>query len=126
MSDLYKDAQIFRSKRVEARTPCGTMFVIGNYDYDNPDNLIQTHLFINKSYIRTPCLKCLLEGISRLASLAMKEGVSIWKIINELDGMRCNYEKGDLKYNVNISCLNAYANALRRLRKWNGGKVDEE
>jgi len=118
--DPYKKKDIFKSKRVEAKTGCGIMFIIGNYDYDNPDKLIQTHVYLNKSYNAHPCNKCLLEGISRLVSLCLRRGIPISAVIEELSNLKCNYLKTDLAPNVNISCCHAFANALRRLRTWNG------
>ena len=117
--DPYKNVTKFKAKRVEAKTPCGTMFIIGNYDYDNPDKLIQTHVYLNKSYNAHPCMKCLLEGISRLVSLCLRRGIPISAVIEELSGLRCNYAKEELAQNVNVSCCHAFANALRRLRCWN-------
>ena len=108
------------SKRVEAKTPCGTMFIIGNYKIDEPDKLYQTHVYLNKSYNAHPCLKCLLEGISRLVSLCLRRGIPLNAIIEELSNLRCNYNKVELKQNVNISCCHAFANALRRLRTYDG------
>jgi len=118
MRDKYDEYNIFRSKRVEAKTPCGTMFVIGNYDYENPDKLIQTHVYLNKSYNAQPCIKCLLEGISRLVSLALRRGIPIGAIIEELSNLKCNYAKQDIAHNVNVSCCHAFANAIRRLRRY--------
>ena len=120
MQDKYKSVDKFRSKRVVAKTPCGEMFIIGNYDYDNPDKLIQTHVYLNKSYNAHPCLKCNLEGISRLVSLCLRRGIPISAVIEELENLRCNYTKQELKQNVNVSCCHAFANALRRLRTWDG------
>jgi len=114
-----REAHEYLAKRVEAKTPCGTMFVIGNYLKSNPNDLIQTHIYLNRSYKRAPCLKCNLEAISRLSSLCLKYNVPFNKIVNELYNLRCNYEKADIG-NKNVSCPHAFANAMKRLRHYNG------
>ena len=39
--DKYSDVEMFRSKRVEAKTPCGTLYVIGNYDMEKRVDLLK-------------------------------------------------------------------------------------
>ena len=116
--EKYKDKDIFPAKTVEAKTPCGTLFIIGNYTEDM-DKLIQTHIYLNRSYERHPCLKCNLEAISRLASLCLRHDIPFYKIMDELQGLRCNYEKYDIG-TKNISCPHAISNALKRLKRFDG------
>lgn len=152
----------WKAVTVRAKTPCNTIILIANYD-DN-DELYQTHIYVREvdtlfhetisellneierlriknaklekltslisdlmyAWDRRSCQQCLLETISRLISLCLKNKIPLSHIQEELQGMRCNasvlVSDGS---NINISCPHAIYNALRRVgKKWKYG--DEE
>ena len=100
------------SKTKKISFGCGTFaFTVGTVE-DEPVELF-LHLGKNGS-----CSKCLLEGISRLIGLALRNGIPLNEVCDELsadarhNGLACNngaWYGGDFK----TSCLDALGKELR-------------
>ena len=100
------------SKTVKIKFGCGTFaFTIGTVDGEPRELFL--HLGRNGS-----CSKCILEGVSRLVGLALRYGLPLSEICDELtadarhNGLSCSngiWYEGDFK----TSCLDALGKELR-------------
>ena len=100
------------SKRYKLKTGCGTMYFIPTFDEDG--NLIE----IFNSTSNGGC-KATTEAMSRVISLALRSGVPLKKVIDQLDSINpCPaymYSKGKGEdVDLGSSCPSAIANKLRR------------
>lgn len=95
-----------------------------NIENDKIKKLINIIKRLMDAWDRRSCQQCLLETISRLISLCLKNNIPLSHILDELHGMRCNASAFVESQKINISCPHAIYNGLKRLRKqW---KYDDE
>ena len=93
------DAMIGVTYRV--RTGCGNLYVTVNYVDKLP-----VELFINMGKAGG-CASSQTEALGRLASLALRGGVSLKELVKELTDVRCHLPAGDI-----LSCADAVGKVL--------------
>ena len=111
--------KIFESMTKKVNVPCNHFYITVAYK----DGKLNRTFVDGKNL--SSCQRCLLQGISRLISLALQNGISKRKIIAELKGLRCNMATSILPRGYYPSCchafgvvLGAFPNEIKEGEKW--------
>lgn len=102
------------STTIRKKTPCGNIYVTGNYDRVTGD-LVQTQFHSSKD--SPMCIPCWGEGASRLISLILKLGGTKISIVRELEYCYCGIKNGLTRPGDAVSCVDALAKAINALPK---------
>lgn len=70
-------------KSVKVRTGCGPMYVTLNSD---DEGIFEVFAVLGKA---GSCTKCVMEGISRVVTLALRCDVDVKEIVKQLKGLQC-------------------------------------
>lgn len=102
------------SRTIKKKTPCGNIYVTGNYDPVSGE-LVQTQFHSSKD--SPMCIPCWGEGASRLISLVLKLGGTKISIVRELEYCYCGIKNGITRPGDAVSCVDALAKAINTLPK---------
>ena len=105
--------EVLHGETIRMQTGCGPLYVTINEDEQGPFEVFNT---MGKA---GGCVASQTEAIGRLASLALRSGVSIDEIIKQLGGIRCHRPFGFGKNQV-LSCSDAVAKALLKYKAMRG------
>ena len=98
--------KVTKGKTVKVPTGCGSMYVTVAYD---DDGLFEVFAALGKA---GSCAKCVMEGISRVVTLAIRCGVPTDEIVKQLKGLQCPVPNMFPKEDRVLSCPDAIAKVL--------------
>ena len=114
----YKRPQTLRSTTHRSRCACGNIYVTITVDDDgNP-----VEIFLCKGHAGS-CIWSFLVIISRLASTALRYGVSPEEILKQVSDEKCSESIHQAP--VLLSCGDAIAKAIRRVLEERDAKLEE-
>ena len=105
---LPKDRpDIISGATIRQKTGCGSLFVTVNKD--NGGKPFEVFCIMGKS---GGCAMSMAEAIGRLTSLALRSGIPVEKVIDQLSGVMCHRPVGLGREKI-LSCADAIAKALK-------------
>jgi ribonucleoside-diphosphate reductase alpha chain len=93
---------------IRQKTGCGSLFVTVNNDHNGKP--FEVFCIMGKS---GGCAMSMAEAIGRLTSLALRSGIPVEKVIDQLSGVMCHRPVGLGREKI-LSCADAIAKALRK------------
>uniref|UniRef100_A0A7V1EH65 Vitamin B12-dependent ribonucleotide reductase n=1 Tax=candidate division WOR-3 bacterium TaxID=2052148 RepID=A0A7V1EH65_UNCW3 len=106
---LPKDRpDIISGATIRQKTGCGSLFVTVNKD--DSAKPFEVFCIMGKS---GGCAMSMAEAIGRLTSLALRSGIPVEKVIDQLSGVMCHRPVGLGREKI-LSCADAIAKALRK------------
>ena len=98
--------KVTQGMTVRVPTGCGNLYVTLNSD---DDGLFEVFAALGKA---GSCAKVVMEGISRVVTLAIRCGVSVEEIVKQLKGLQCPGPYMFPKEDRVLSCPDAIAKVL--------------
>ena len=98
--------KITKGETVKVPTGCGNLYVTINRD---DDGIFEVFAALGKA---GSCAKCVMEGISRVVTLAIRCDVPIPEIVKQLKGLQCPGPAMFPKEDRVLSCPDAIAKVL--------------
>ena len=103
----YKRPPLLHGYTVMAETGCGHLYITINHD--EPDNgPVEIFLALGKS---GSCAKAELEALSRMISISLQGGLSVKRIVKQLNGIQCPATVWQHGLHM-LSCADAIAKTL--------------
>jgi len=93
---------------VRMLTGCGHLYVTVNVD--DSGRPIEVFAYLGKA---GSCMRCMLEGLTRVVTLSLKHGVPVGEVVNQLVELRCPRPLNFPRELRATSCVDAVARALR-------------
>jgi ribonucleoside-diphosphate reductase alpha chain len=106
MIQKRKRPDVLEGKTVKVKTGCGNLYTTLNSD---GGKLIEVFAALGKS---GSCTKCVMEGIARIVSLALKYDVPVEEIVKQLKGLQCPSPMMWPKEDRVLSCPDCIAKVL--------------
>jgi ribonucleoside-diphosphate reductase alpha chain len=102
--------QIIDAKVIKIKTGCGSMFAtIGTDD----GQILEVLTNIGRS---GGCAQAMTEALCRVISIALRAGIDIELIVEQLDGIRCPHIGPGVGEKPALSCADALAKAIKKIR----------
>ena len=98
--------KVIKGETVKVSTGCGNLYVTLNSD---DDGVFEVFAALGKA---GSCAKCVMEGISRVVTLAIRCGVPVDEIVKQLKGLQCPIPNMFPKEDRVLSCPDAIAKVL--------------
>ena len=108
-TEKRKRPNVLKGKTVRVETGCGHMYVTVCND---EMGVFEVFSALGKS---GSCTKCVMEGISRVVTLALRCGVPVEEIMKQLKGLQCPLPVMFPKNERVLSCPDGVAKVLEEL-----------
>jgi len=102
--------QIIDAKVVKIKTGCGSMFATVGTDNGQ---ILEVLTNIGRS---GGCAQAMTEALCRVISIALRAGIDIELIVEQLEGIRCPHIGPGVGEKPALSCADALAKAIKKIR----------
>ena len=106
MVEKKRRPKVASGETIKVETGCGHMYVTLNSD---EDGVFEVFAALGKA---GSCTKCVMEGISRVVTLALRCGVPVDEIVKQLRGLQCPMPMMFPKESRILSCPDGVARVL--------------